>query len=80
MQLATFGVDKERNLIVQFSVFIQPYTQQPLVLYQLEMVPVPIIGQNDKAQSYTHLQIQETIYHLKLRNLHFIETTRVKNV
>ena len=29
MKLVTFGIDKERNLIIQFPVFIQPYTQQP---------------------------------------------------
>ena len=43
MQLATFGIDKDRNLITQFLVFVQPYTQQPLILYQLETVPVPIL-------------------------------------
>ena len=59
MQLVTFGIDKDKNFIVQFLVFIQPYTQQPLVLYQLETVPVPILDQNDKAQSYTHLQIKK---------------------
>ena len=36
MQLVTFGIDKDRNLIIQFPVFIQTYTQQPLILYQLE--------------------------------------------
>ena len=59
MQLVTFGIDKDRNLIVQFPIFIQPYTQQPLILYQLETVPVPVIDQNDKAHSYTHLQIKK---------------------
>ena len=39
--------------------FIQPYTQQPLVLYQLETVPVPILDQNVKVQSYTQLQIKK---------------------
>ena len=43
MKLVTFGIDKERNLIIQFPVFIQPYMQQPLILYQIETVPVPII-------------------------------------
>ena len=57
MQLVIFDIDKDKNLIVQFLVFIQPFTQQPLVLYQLETVPVPISDQNVKAQSYTHLQI-----------------------
>ena len=26
MKLATFGIDEVRNLIVQFPVFVQPYT------------------------------------------------------
>ena len=59
MQLATFGIDKDRNLIIQFPIFIQPYRQQPLILYQLETVPVPILDQNDKAQSYILLQTKK---------------------
>ena len=57
MKLLTFGIDRKRNLIIQFPVFIQPYTQQPVILYQIEMVPVPIIDQNKQADFYTHLQI-----------------------
>ena len=59
MKLVTFGIDKERNLIIQFPVFIQPYTQQPLILYQIETVPVPIIDQNKQAHPYTHLQMDK---------------------
>ena len=59
MQLVTFGIDKDKNLIFQFLVFIQPYTQQPLILYQLETVPVPVLHQNDNAHSYTHLQVRK---------------------
>ena len=59
IQIATFGIDKDRNLIIQFLVFVQPYTQQPLILYQLETVSVPILDQNDKVQSYMHLQIRK---------------------
>ena len=59
MQLVTFGVDKDMNQIIQFPVFIQPYTQKPLILYQLETVPVPILDQNIRAQSYTHLRIKK---------------------
>ena len=55
MQLVTFVINKDNNLIVQFPVFIQPYIQQPLTLYQIETVPVPIIDQNTQAQSYVHL-------------------------
>ena len=66
MQLVTFGIDKDRNLIIQFLVFIQPYTQQPLILYQLETVPVPILDQYDKVQSYTHLQTKKLYIALNL--------------
>ena len=51
MKLVTFGIDRDKNLIVQFPVFIHPYTQQLLILYQLETVPVPIIDQNTWADS-----------------------------
>ena len=53
MKLVTFSIDRNRNLIIQFPVFIQPYTQQPLILYQIEMLPVPIIDQNKQAFLYT---------------------------
>ena len=59
MQLVTFGIDKDKNLIVQFPVFVQPYTQHPLILYQLETAPVPISDQNDKVHSYIHLQVKK---------------------
>ena len=42
MQLVTFGIGSNMNLVIQFPVFIQPYTQKPLILYQLETVPVPV--------------------------------------
>ena len=59
MKLVMFGIDKHKNLVIQFPVFIQPYTQQPLILYQIETVPVPIIDQNTQAQFYTNLQINK---------------------
>ena len=59
MQLVTFGIDKDMNLVIQFLVFIQSYTQKPLILYQLETVPVPILESNFEAQSYTHLKFRK---------------------
>ena len=56
MQLVTFGIDNDMNLVIQFLVFIQPYTQKPLILYQLETVP--ILDTNTEAQSYTHLKVK----------------------
>ena len=58
MWLVMFGIDKDMNLVIQFPVFTQPYTQKPLILYQLETVPVPIMDPNTEAQSYTHLKVK----------------------
>ena len=57
MKLVTFSIDRNRYLIIQFPIFVQPYTQQPLILYQLETIPLPVINRNTKADTYTQLQI-----------------------
>ena len=59
MKLVTFGIDNQRNLIVQFPVFVQPYTQKRLIMYQIETVPVPILDENEQAHSYTELKIEK---------------------
>ena len=59
MEFVTFGIDDQRNLIIQFPVFVQPYTQQHLILYQMETVLVPITDKNKQAQSYTYLKINK---------------------
>ena len=59
MKLVTFGIDNKRNLIVQFPVFIQPYTQKRLIMYQIETVPVPILDENEQAHTYPELKIEK---------------------
>ena len=59
MKLVMFGIDRDRNLIIQFPVFVQPYTQKPLTLYQIETIPVPILDMNEKADSYTWIRIDK---------------------
>ena len=59
VQLVTFGIDRDMNIVIQFPVFIQPYTQKPLILYQLETVLVLILDKNIEAQSYTHLRVNK---------------------
>ena len=59
MPLITFSIDKYINLMIQFPVFLQPYTQRPLILYQLETVPVPVLVKSTDAHSYTHLQVRK---------------------
>ena len=78
MQLVTFGIDKDMNLVIQFPVFIQLYTQKPLILYLLETVPVPILDKNIEAQLYIHSKVKKPYLALKLRNIHFTKTSRIK--
>ena len=59
MKLVTFGINQDKNLIIPFPVFVAPYTQARLTLYQIETVPVPILDLNNKAQSYTQLRIDK---------------------
>ena len=59
MKLVMFGIDSQKNLIIQFSVFIQLYMQTKLTLYQVETVPVPILDTGNKVQSYTQLKIEK---------------------
>ena len=59
MKLVTFDIDYQKNLIIQFLVFVQLYTQTKLTLYQVETVPVPIVDSSNKIQSYTQLKIEK---------------------
>ena len=59
MKLVIFGIDSQRNLIIQFLVFVQPYTQTRLTLHQIETVPVPVLDTNYQAQTYTGLKIDK---------------------
>ena len=59
MKLVMFGIDNHKNLIIQFQVFVQPYTQTRLTLYQIEMTPVPILDAKNKAQLYTQLKLEK---------------------
>ena len=56
MKLVTFGIDYQKNLIIQFPVFVQPHMQTKLTLCQIEMVPVTILDASNKIQSYTQLR------------------------
>ena len=65
MPLVTFGVDRNMNLVIQFLVFIQPYIQKPLVLYQLETVPVLILDANTGSQFIHPPMCKQTLYSLE---------------
>ena len=59
MKLVMFGIDHNRNLIIQFPVFVQPYIQRPLTLYQVETIPVLILDMSERADSYTWIRIDK---------------------
>ena len=59
MRLVTCGIDQGKNLIIQFPMFVQPYTQIKLTLYQIETVLMPILDANDNAQSSTQLKVEK---------------------
>ena len=59
MKVVTFGIDYQKNLIIHFLIFVQPYTQMKLTLYQVETVPVPILDASNRVQSYTQLKIEK---------------------
>ena len=73
MKLVTIGIDKKRNLIIQFPIFVQPYTQQPLILYKIETVTVPTVDKNTRANSYMEILVKKAYIALNLEtyiNIH----------
>ena len=78
MKLVTFGIDNQRNLIVLFPVFVQPYTQKRLIMYQIETVPVPILDENEQAHSYTELQIEKPYIALNKETYITLHTQELK--
>ena len=83
MKLVTFGIDKKRNLIIQLLIFVQPCTQQPLILYQIETVPVPIVDKNTKANSYMEILVKKPYIALNLEtyiNIHQQELATCKRI
>ena len=83
MKLVTFGIDNQRNLIVQFPVFVHPYTQNRVIMYQIETVQVPILHRNEQVQSYTQLKLDKPYIALDTETyvtLHFQELNTCKKI
>ena len=57
MKLVTLGIHNTMNLITQFPIFILPYIQTQLILYQIETLQVLTVDFNEKANSCTTLQV-----------------------
>ena len=50
---------------LQFPVFVQPYTEKRLIMYQIETVLIPILDENEQVHSYTELKNRKTVYCIK---------------
>ena len=58
--------------------FVQPYMQTKLTLYEIETVLMPILDANDKAQSYTQLKVKKTLYSSEQGNIYFLAPSGIK--
>ena len=58
MKLVTFGIDNKK-LECAIPSICTALHQKRLSMYQIETVPVPILDQNEKAQSYSQLKIDK---------------------
>ena len=59
MRLVTFGLDDQGRLVVCFPIFVKEHKKEPMTLYQIETVKVPINDENTKADSYTEVAISK---------------------
>ena len=62
---------------------MQPYTQQPLILYQIEIVLVPIVDKNTKANSYMEILVKKPYMALNSEtyiNIHQQELATYKRI
>ena len=78
MQLVTFGINSDMNLVIQFPVFIQLYMQKPLILYQLETVSVSYFRPKYQSPILHTFQDQKALYSFNFRKIHFTKATRIK--
>ena len=79
MKLVTFSIDYQKNLIIQFPVFVPPYTQSKLTLYQVEPIPGPIVDNDNNIQSYTQLKIEKPYIALNDETYITIHTQELSN-
>ena len=78
MKLVAFGIDQNRNLIIQFPVFVQPNTQKTLTLYQVETIPASILDMNKRADSYAWIGINKLYITLNPDTYISIQTEKLR--
>ena len=81
LKLVTFRIDRNRtfnNTIANFHTTI--HMQQPLILYQFEIVPVPVGDKNTKADYYAQLHIKKLYLALNTEDIYKYQTVGVSNL
>ena len=85
MKLVTFAVDREIHaLVVSFPVFIKDYQKPSLTMFEVETVAVPILDKNNRADSYTKVDIHKPyiaagdIYYIQLHMTELIMCTSIR--
>ena len=71
MKLVTFGVDSSSSLVITFPIFIRPIHSVPLVLYEIEVIDVPVEDDDHTRDSYTKVQITKP--YIAANENHYIE-------
>ena len=61
MQLVTFGINRDMNIVVQFPVFIQPYIQKPLVFLPIRNCPSSNTGHQHRSSILHPPACQQTL-------------------
>ena len=87
MNMVTLAVDQQtHSLIVTFLAFIKNYKQPPLSLHDIEIVPVPILDKNTKADSYSQVRIEKsyiavgTDYYIQLRISELLMCKNIRHI
>ena len=74
------------SLILAFPAFIKNFKQLPLSLFEIKMVPVPIVDKNKLANSYSQVVIQKDYiaagvdYYIQLRLTELIMCKNIRYI
>ena len=75
MKLVTFGIDDQRNLIVQFPVFVHPQGQQHLILYNWKQSQFQLLTRMNSTIIHTSTD-REALHSIEFRNIYLSKNTR----
>ena len=80
MRLVAFGLDDQGKLVICFPIFIKEYQKEPMTLYQIETVKVPITDTNTEADSYTETAITKPYLTSNKEYIHTAGTSLTSHV